>query len=121
MPRTVIRDIGHPASTRGYALTGRYRQLMEAIAWRDAEGGEPIDNDTAESLDRFYVAKDDEAPRALVTGTGPWRVSGRDPGGTYGLALGGIDRHGEYYLPTGAGGTRHTSTPSLLYAAHALL
>lgn len=72
---------------------------MEAIAWRNAQGSEPIDNRTAESLDRFYVAKAADAQRALVTGSGPWQVPARDLAGTYARSLGRVERRSDDYVP----------------------
>jgi hypothetical protein len=56
---------------------------MTALAWQEAQGGEPIDNDTAETLDVFYAAKSAEGQRARVTrngGAGPWQVGQRVQG-----------------------------------------
>ena len=50
---------------------GHTPRHTQAVAWRDAQGGEPIDKRTTESLDRFQVAKDADTQRALVMGSGP--------------------------------------------------
>lgn len=95
---------------------------MEPTAWQEPEGGEPIDNHTAESLDQFYVSRPGEEPRAFVRHfmAGTWLVNRRGDSDPLGVLAGVVERNDAGYEAWHRKGMED-ATASLLGAIRPLL
>ena len=96
---------------------------MEAIAWRDPEGGEPIDSGTAESLDQFYVSRGGEDQRAYVQlrVAGTWLVNRRGDSDPLGVFAGFVEQDHAGYAASHRNGPVLDTSASLLGAIRPLL